>query len=104
MVESHYRSIVNCSKSFMIQHFCMFLRYSWKIDPLHESTQFILTHVIIRHCVIKRLTCNSQKEHQRCSEGGTIIPGSNGNTANSWGAFIISSITILRTTFYRTHT
>ena len=46
----------------------------------------------------------SQKEHQRCSEGGTIIPGSNGNTANSWGAFIISSITILRTTFYRTHT
>ena len=47
---------------------------------------------------------NIQKEHQRCSEGGTIIPGSNGNTANSWGAFIISSITILRTTFYRTHT
>ena len=29
---------------------------------------------------------------------------SNGNTANSWGAFIISSITILRTTFYQTHT
>ena len=47
------------SKNFMTQEYTAFFyfgRYSWKIDPLHESTHFMLTHVQEYIHVCKKLS------------------------------------------------